>query len=96
MPNYFEFFVDGQPIVASHYPLASWNGMAKGSFMLHGHCHNRLQESRVGKELNMGKIMDFGVENCPYPLSFAEIKEIMDNKPIIQTDHHDSKTQNPF
>ena len=39
VPNYLEIIVCGQPIVLSHYPLASWNGQAKGSIMVHGHCH---------------------------------------------------------
>ena len=82
--------------MAGHYPLASWNGMGRGSYNFYGHCHNRLKDSIVGQELGKGKSMDFGIENCPYPLSFGEIKEIMDSRPIIQTDHHDSKTQNPF
>ena len=32
---------DGQhKITLCHYPLMSWNHIAKGSYMIHGHIHN--------------------------------------------------------
>lgn len=97
IPNYFEMFVCGQSIVCSHYPIASWNGQSKGSFMIHGHCHGNLHNSEVGKLLyNSCKILDVGVECCPYPMSFSEIKTFFNNKENKTFDHHDSKTNNPF
>src|SRR6478736_1102028 len=30
MPNYFEAFINGKPVVCSHYPLISWNGQGGG------------------------------------------------------------------
>ncbi len=96
IPNYFEIFVDGQAIAMSHYPLASWNGMAGGSWFIHGHCHSNLKKSCVGQELYRGKIIDVGVENFPRPASFEDIKAIMATRSAIKTDHHNENTHNPF
>jgi calcineurin-like phosphoesterase family protein len=40
---YAEITVGGVLLVLCHYPFRSWNGMAKGSLNLHGHCHGRLK-----------------------------------------------------
>lgn len=96
IPNYYEISVDRQAIVLSHYPMASWNGMGSGSIMIHGHVHGHLKDSIVGKELYKGKMIDAGVESCKYPISFCNLKDTMDSRPIIKTDHHNPLTQNPF
>lgn len=97
IPNYFEIIVCGQPIVLSHYPLASWNGQSKGSFMIHGHCHANLYKSEIGKILyNNCKIIDVGVEAAPFPKKFPELKSLFLRKTNTTFDHHDSKTNNPF
>ncbi len=85
--NLEEIRVKSQAIVLSHYPLMSWNGIGHGAWMLHGHVHGRIKTS-LPTEYDGGKILDVGVESCPEPLSFAEIKEIMDKKPFKQVDHH--------
>ena len=95
VPNYLEAMVNGQAIVASHYPLASWNGQGKGSFMLHSHCHSSLYNTKLGDILYKAKIMDVGVENCPYPISFGEIKSKFNND-TVSFDHHTSNISNPF
>jgi calcineurin-like phosphoesterase family protein len=40
---YREININGQKIVLCHYPLRTWNKWHHGSFMLHGHCHGKLQ-----------------------------------------------------
>ena len=95
VPNYLEAYVNGQPIVLSHYALASWNGQGKGSFMLHSHSHASLYNTPLGDILYKAKIMDVGVENCPYPISFGEVKSKFD-KNIVSFDHHKQDTVNPF
>jgi len=97
VPNYLEMIICGQSIVCSHYPLASWNGQAKGSWMIHGHCHGNLYKSELGKILYSNcKIKDVGVENSPFPSSFSSLQREMKQKNNFTFDYHDSSTQNPF
>jgi calcineurin-like phosphoesterase family protein len=95
VPNYLEAYVNGQPIVMSHYAIASWNGQGKGSWMLHSHSHGSLYGTDLGNILYKAKIMDVGVERHPFPATFGEIKSNFNN-PIVSFDHHNSKTENPF
>jgi calcineurin-like phosphoesterase family protein len=95
VPNYLEAYVNGQPIVMSHYAIASWNGQGKGSWMLHSHSHGSLYGTDLGNILYKAKIMDVGVERHPFPATFGEIKSNFKD-PIVSFDHHNSKTENPF
>jgi calcineurin-like phosphoesterase family protein len=96
VPNYFEIYVNGRPIVLSHYPILSWNGMGKGSWHIHGHCHGSLYNSEIGKMYYKNRVIDVGIECCPEPLSFEEVKVIMENKTPIAVDHHNEETSTPF
>lgn len=77
-----------QTFVLMHFPLASWNDMARGTIHLHGHVHFnpnvRLQE---------GKMMDVGVDgNMFYPIQMNEVLHIMKNRPVkslFTQDHHE-------
>lgn len=40
---YREININGQKIILCHYPLRTWNKWHHGSWMLHGHCHGKLQ-----------------------------------------------------
>jgi calcineurin-like phosphoesterase family protein len=95
VPNYLEAYVNGQPIVMSHYAIASWNGQGKGSWMLHSHSHGSLYGTDLGNILYKAKIMDVGVERHPFPATFGEIKSNFNN-PVVSFDHHTAETQNPF
>lgn len=75
VPNYFEIQVGEQLVVLSHYPMASWNGINKGSFHIHGHCHSNLIASEIGKILYRKRVMDVGIECCAHPISFKEVCE---------------------
>jgi len=96
IPNYFEIYVGKQPIVLSHYPIASWNGQGNGSWMLHGHSHGSLRNSEIGNILYRGKILDVGFENFHQPVSFNNIKKMSDKKESISFDHHKSSNSTPF
>lgn len=96
VPNYLEAIINNQPIVMSHYPLASHNGQAKGSWMLHGHCHSNLYKSELGPILYKAKIIDVGVENSPKPKTLKDLKHYFSNRSNVTFDHHDETISNPF
>lgn len=95
VPNYLEAFVNGQEIVMSHYAIASWNRQSKGSFMIHSHSHGNLYKNEIGKILYKAKIIDVGVENCPSPISFGEIKKKFREQSNVSFDHHTPDTLSP-
>lgn len=98
VPNYLEAYVNGQAIVCCHYPVLSWNGAAKGSWMLFSHVHGSLGNSDLGAMyLNEGgSNLEVSVEMNNYPLTYGEIFTIMKNKSKFKTDHHTSETKSPF
>jgi len=76
-----------QHICMSHYPFMVWNGHHRGSWMLHGHCHNSLRKNLP--DFYNRKIEDMGLNHWNYePVSYQELKTIMDNKVIVTVDHH--------
>lgn len=97
VPNYLEAYVNGQPIVMSHYPILSWNGQGKGSWMLFSHVHGSLSRSEVGHlYILKGYNREVSVEKAPSPLSYGEIHAEMRQKKWFSPDHHDSKGDTPF
>jgi calcineurin-like phosphoesterase family protein len=94
LPNYAEFYINGQSIVGCHYPIASWNGMSHGSWCLSGHCHGSYPGSQL-KNIE-GKILDMGIEVTGGVISFEQIKQIMSTKSVKLVDHHDASTTSPF
>jgi calcineurin-like phosphoesterase family protein len=98
VPNYLEAFVNGQPIVFSHYPILSWNGQGKGSWMLFSHVHGSLEKTEIGRLYTGGefKCYETSVEKNEYPINFAELKVEMAKRNSKTPDHHDKETQNAF
>ena len=78
--------IDDTPIVLCHYPMRSWNKMAYGSFMLHGHTHFNMPNPP-------GKIMEVGVDGWDYtPVSIKQVHEFMEKKELIgDGGHHEPK-----
>lgn len=74
-PNYLEIIVNGHAAVLSHYPIVSWNGQSKGSYMVHAHVHGSLEESNIGKLLYLSRIKEVSLEKCLIPLSFNKLKK---------------------
>jgi calcineurin-like phosphoesterase family protein len=83
-----------QKIFMSHYPHRSWASSHKGSWMLFGHVHSKLDhEDRKSNR----KTLDVGVDNCinynkPFgqPFSFKEIQSVMSKyrqDPYLSGDH---------
>ena len=71
-----------------HFPIASWDNMARGAIHLHGHVH-----FEADKRIGVGKMMDVGVDgNGLYPIDMSEVLKLMRNQPIksmFSFDHHE-------
>lgn len=80
LPELTKIVINKQEIVLSHFPLEEWENMDRGSWMLHGHCHGKFNQS----ELNLKyKRMDVGLDtNNLKPYSINDIFEIMNNRNI--------------
>ena len=74
--------------VLMHFPIASWNNMARGTIHLHGHVHF---EPRL--RVQAGKMMDVGVDgNALYPIEMSTVLSMMRTQPvksIFNFDHHE-------
>jgi calcineurin-like phosphoesterase family protein len=71
-----------------HFPIGSWDNMARGAIHLHGHVH-----FPPHMRLQSGKMMDVGCEgNDLYPIDMSEILSIMKDRPVkslFSKDHHE-------
>jgi calcineurin-like phosphoesterase family protein len=71
-----------------HFPIASWDNMARGAIHLHGHVHFP-PATRIGA----GKMMDVGCDgNALYPIEMSTVLSLMRNQPIksmFSFDHHE-------
>lgn len=73
-PDMLELTIDGQHIVACHYAMRVWNRSHFNAWQIYGHSHGTLPP--------VGKQWDVGVDNNRFfPVSFAQLKEIMNNQP---------------
>ncbi len=69
-----------------HFPIASWNGIKKGWFQLHGHMHWQ-GENRFGN----GKMMDVGVDgNNLFPYKLTDVIDLLKDRRFNskKDDHH--------
>lgn len=71
-----EIEIDGQRINLNHYPLDTWGGIEDGVISLRGHEHGKF------KEFETGKWLDLDWNRFRKPVSYLEIKEIMDSREI--------------
>jgi len=72
MHDLADISVEKQRIIMCHYPLRAWDGAFRGSWMLHGHCHNKLAPYY--------KSFDVGVDGHNFtPWTFDEVREHMKN-----------------
>lgn len=67
--------INGQRIFISHMAHKTWINSFRGSWSLHGHSHSKI--------ISVYKSIDVGVDAVPnkfFPISFEEIKDIMNIK----------------
>ena len=81
-------FMGEQRFALMHFPIASWDNMARGAIHLHGHVH-----FEKNKRIGSGKMMDVGVDgNELYPINMNEVLKLMKGQPIksmFEFDHHE-------
>ena len=80
--HYAEIWIDDVMCVLTHYPIASWNGIGKGAYNIHGHCHRNLKEETSLKRL------DVGWEWKRRPVEWNEIVRELSPRKGISPDHH--------
>jgi calcineurin-like phosphoesterase family protein len=81
LPSFFESMShmlelsDGSHrITLCHYPMMTWNGAAKGSYMIHGHIHNNTNAEYFKLICAMPNILNAGVDiNDFRPVTFKEL-----------------------
>jgi calcineurin-like phosphoesterase family protein len=79
-----------QHIEMSHYPILSWNKHHHSAWHLHGHCHQSLTKNPDMSWYYKRKVMDVGCNGLDYtPISYLELKNIMDSKGVSLIDHHE-------
>lgn len=88
-----------QTLVMCHFPFASWEGMHRGVWSIHGHCHATLKEEPHLKRLDIGVDMMAKLQerkrgipgHLPEdyrPFTYQEVKEYMATKVFAPVDHH--------
>lgn len=76
-----------QGIMIMHFPILSWDKSHHGEWHLHGHSHQSLTEHYP--EYYKRKVLDMGCNGWDYkPVSYSQIKEIMNTKVVESVDHH--------
>ena len=72
--------LEGQFVMVAHYAMRTWERSHYGSWNLHGHSHGRMEP--------IGKQHDVGVDNNNfYPVSFEQLKIIMETKQVHQEEY---------
>ena len=68
-------FSDGSSrITLCHYPMMTWNGVAKGSYMIHGHIHNKTDAAYFEVIRSMPNLLNAGVDvNNNRPVTLKEL-----------------------
>lgn len=81
-----EIQVDKQWITLCHYAMRIWNRSHYGTYHLYGHSHGSLPDDPNSLSF------DVGVDCHNFmPLSFQDVKRIMNKKTWKQIDHHGRK-----
>ena len=60
-------------MVMCHYPMVTWNQKPRGSIMLHGHCHGKLDEYNAK---SMDLRFDVGIDGSLAKMQFLTLEDI--------------------
>lgn len=87
--DYHEIRFNKQKINLFHFPMAIWHKHAEGAWHLYGHCHGSYPGHGRGKTMDVGwDTQDMWPGFLSGPISFDQIKEVMDSRPEICLNHH--------
>jgi calcineurin-like phosphoesterase family protein len=79
--HYKEISVNDHKIVLSHWPMKVWHKSHRGSWQLHGHCHDHLRPDEwwtKSKPQERRRTMDVGMDTNDYkPWSFEVLEKMM-------------------
>jgi calcineurin-like phosphoesterase family protein len=84
--DYMEVVIDGQLIIMCHYPMDVFNEMRHSAIMVCGHSHYTYEKTR--SDYQGSKRLDLSWDGHMKPLSFQEVRNIMNKKNIPELDHH--------
>ncbi len=74
--NYAEISDGAHKITLCHYPMMTWNGATKGSYLIYGHIHNNIQADYWSLLKIMPNALNAGVDiNNFMPVTFNELSE---------------------
>lgn len=82
--DYLEISINGQFIVLFHYPINEWRDCSKGSYCICSHSHGMNEYSHP--ITSKYKCLDVGWDIFKKPMSFNEIRTIMNKK--LNKGHH--------
>ena len=72
-PTVAPFIKEDFRVVMCHYPMVTWNNKPRGSVMLHGHCHGKLDEYNAqSTDLRF----DVGIDGSLANLRFLTLEDI--------------------
>lgn len=82
LPELTTLIINEKKIILSHYPIEQWEDMEKGSIMLHGHCHHKIDNFEINTKY---KRMDVGIDWKEFrPYCLEEILKIMSKREIYK------------
>lgn len=74
--NYKEKTVDERKVIMCHYPMMSWIGDKRGSFMVHGHIHNKDDQTYTNLWYRLPNLLNAGVDVNGYrPVTLDDLIE---------------------
>ena len=82
------FLKENLCVVMCHYPMVTWNQKPRGSIMLHGHSHGKLDDYNT---LSMDLRFDVGIDGSLANLHFLTLEDIY-NAATEKIKQHDCNT----
>ena len=81
-------------ITLCHYPLMSWSGMAKGSYMIHGHIHNNREAFYFPTLQKMPNLLNAGVDINEFRP--VELDELVKNNETFKSERIEKEFGDTF